>query len=151
MGHLATPFLVFFSFLDSTISGHVTQISDFLRYRKIKVTDFSEVAEFWKVLINFHKVMIILDFMQISLNPCLNMLETNSLNINLNIGLKLSYCDELIALFVIQAIYQGRHVLSQLREFAAILWPGGSKTVFFFLTFNIELQKGSKNQTIEER
>ena len=25
--HLATPFLVFFSFLDSTMSGHVTQIS----------------------------------------------------------------------------------------------------------------------------
>ena len=42
--HLATPFLVFFSFLDSTISGHVTQISDFLPYRKIKVTDFSEVG-----------------------------------------------------------------------------------------------------------
>ena len=59
MGHLATPFLVFFSFLDSTISGHVTPIFDFLRYRKIKVIDFSEVAEFWKVLINFHKVMII--------------------------------------------------------------------------------------------
>ena len=30
---LAIPFLVLFSFLDSTISGHVTQISDFLRYR----------------------------------------------------------------------------------------------------------------------
>ena len=53
--HLATPFLVFFSFLDSTISGHVKHISDFLRYRKIKVTNyFSEVAKFWKVLINFH-------------------------------------------------------------------------------------------------
>ena len=38
----------------------MTQISDFLHYRKIKVTDFSEVAEFWKVLINFHKVMIII-------------------------------------------------------------------------------------------
>ena len=50
--HLGTPFLVFFSFLDSTISGHVTQISDFLPYRK--------VAKFWKVLINFHKVMIII-------------------------------------------------------------------------------------------
>ena len=60
--HLATPFLVFFSFLDSTISGHVTQISGFLRCRKIKVTDFSKVAEFWKVLINFHKVMIIIRF-----------------------------------------------------------------------------------------
>ena len=59
MGNLATPFLVFFSFLDSTIKGHVTQISDFLPYRKIKVTDFSEVAKFWKVLINFLKVMII--------------------------------------------------------------------------------------------
>ena len=54
MWHLATPFLVFFSFLDSTISGHVTQISDFLRYRKIKVTDFSEAAKFWKVLLNDH-------------------------------------------------------------------------------------------------
>ena len=31
MWHLATPFLVFFSFLDLTISGHVTHISDFLR------------------------------------------------------------------------------------------------------------------------
>ena len=61
--HLATPFLVFFSFLDSTISGHVTQISDFLRYRKIKVTNyFSEVAKFWKVRINFHIVMIIMRF-----------------------------------------------------------------------------------------
>ena len=60
--HLATPWLVFFSFLDSTISGHVTQISDFLRYRKIKVTDFSKVAKFWKLLINFHKVMIIIRF-----------------------------------------------------------------------------------------
>ena len=29
MWHLATLFLVSFSFLDSTISGHVTQISDF--------------------------------------------------------------------------------------------------------------------------
>ena len=38
--HFATPFLVFFSFLDLTISDHVTQISDFLRYRKIKVTRF---------------------------------------------------------------------------------------------------------------
>ena len=38
--YLATQFLVFFSFLDWTISGHVTQISGFLRYRKIKVTDF---------------------------------------------------------------------------------------------------------------
>ena len=62
MWHLATPFLVFFSFLGSTISGQVTQISDFLHYRKIKVTDFSEVAKFWKVLINFHKVMIIIRF-----------------------------------------------------------------------------------------
>ena len=60
--HLATPFLVFFPFLDSTISGHVTQMSDFLRYKKIKVTDFSEVSKFWKVLINFHKVMIITRF-----------------------------------------------------------------------------------------
>ena len=60
--HLTTPFSVFFSFLDSTISGHVTQIFDFLRYRKIKVTDFFEVAKFWKVLINFNKVMIIIRF-----------------------------------------------------------------------------------------
>ena len=62
MWHLTTLFLVSFSFPDSTISGHVTQISDFLRYRKIKVTDFSEVAKFWKVVINFHKVMIITRF-----------------------------------------------------------------------------------------
>ena len=62
MLHLATPFLFFFSFLDSTISGHVTQVSDFLSYRKIKVTDFSEVAKFWKVLINFHQVMTIVRF-----------------------------------------------------------------------------------------
>ena len=60
--HLATLFLVFFSFLDSTINGHVTQISDFVRYRKIKVTDFPEVAKFWKVPINFNKVMIIIRF-----------------------------------------------------------------------------------------
>ena len=40
----------------------MTQISDFLRYRKIKVTDFSEVAKFWKVLKNFHKVMVIIRF-----------------------------------------------------------------------------------------
>ena len=60
--HLATLFLVFFSFLDSTISGHVTQISDFVRYRKIKVTDFPEVAKFSKVPINFNKVMIIIRF-----------------------------------------------------------------------------------------
>ena len=52
--HLATPFLVFFSFPDTIISGHVIQISDFLRYRKIKVTDFSEAAKFWKVLLNDH-------------------------------------------------------------------------------------------------
>ena len=60
--HLATPFLVLVSFLDSTISGHVTQISGFARYRKIKVTDFSELAKFWEVLINFHKVMINIRF-----------------------------------------------------------------------------------------
>ena len=62
MWHLATPFLVFFSFLDWTIRGHVTEISDFLRYRNFKVTDISEVAKFWKVLRNFHKVMIIIRF-----------------------------------------------------------------------------------------
>ena len=60
--HLATLFLVFFSFPDSTISGHVTQMSDFVRYRKIKVTDFPEVAKFSKVPINFNKVMIIIRF-----------------------------------------------------------------------------------------
>ena len=60
--HLATLFLVFFSFLDSTISGHVTQISDFVRYKKIKITDFPEVAKFSKVPINFNKVMIIIRF-----------------------------------------------------------------------------------------
>ena len=60
--HLATLFLVFFSFVDSTISGHVTQMSDFVRYRKIKVTDFPEVAKFSKVSINFNKVMIIIRF-----------------------------------------------------------------------------------------
>ena len=61
--HLATPFLVFSSFLvDSTISGHVTQISGFFRYRKVKVTDFSEVAKFWELLIKFHKIMINIRF-----------------------------------------------------------------------------------------
>ena len=50
--HLATPFLVFFSFLDSIISDHVTQISDLLPYSKIKVTDFSD--KFF--LINFSKL-----------------------------------------------------------------------------------------------
>ena len=50
------PFLTIV-FLDSTISGHVTQI-----YRKIRVIDFSEVAKVWKVLINFHKVMTIIRF-----------------------------------------------------------------------------------------
>ena len=74
VGHLATPFLVFFSFLDSTMSGHVTQISDFLCYRKIKVTDFSEVAKFWMVMINFHKVMVIIRFYANFPKPCLNML-----------------------------------------------------------------------------
>ena len=43
--HPATPFLVFFSFLESIISGHVTQISDLLPYRKIKVSDFFEVCQ----------------------------------------------------------------------------------------------------------
>ena len=56
------PIFSFLSFLDSTISSHVTQISDFVQYRKIKVTDFFEVAKFWKVLINFHKVMTIIRF-----------------------------------------------------------------------------------------
>ena len=69
------PIFSFFSFLDSIISGHVTQISDFLRYRKIKVSDFSEVAKFWKVLINFHRVIIITRFYANYLRPCLNMLE----------------------------------------------------------------------------
>ena len=40
----------------------MTQISDLLRDRKIKVTDFSDVAKFWKVLINFHKVITIIRF-----------------------------------------------------------------------------------------
>ena len=44
------------------MSGHVTQTSDFLCYRGIKVTDFSEVAKLWMVLINFHKVMTIFRF-----------------------------------------------------------------------------------------
>ena len=70
--HLATPFLVFFSFLDRTISGYVTEISDFLHYRNFKITDISEVVKFWKVLINFHKVMIVISFFAISLRPCLN-------------------------------------------------------------------------------
>ena len=48
--HLATPFLVFFFFLDSTIRGHVTHISDFLRYRKIKITDFSQSYDHYKIL-----------------------------------------------------------------------------------------------------
>ena len=73
--HLATPFLLFFSFLDSIISGHVTQISDLLPYRKIKVTDFSEVAKVWKVLMNFAKVMVIIRFYANQLRPCFNMLE----------------------------------------------------------------------------
>ena len=47
------PIFSFLLFPDSIISGHVTQISDLLPYRKIKVSDFSEVARFWKVLINF--------------------------------------------------------------------------------------------------
>ena len=70
MWHLATPFLLFFSFLDSTISGHVTQISDFLRYRKIKVTDFSEFAKILEGSDKFSQ-----DFVQIRLMPWLNMLE----------------------------------------------------------------------------
>ena len=73
--HLATLFLVFFSFLDSTISGHVTQISDFVRYRKIKVTDFPEVAKFWKVPINFNKVMITIRFYANQSQAVVNMLE----------------------------------------------------------------------------
>ena len=60
--HLVTLFLVFSSFLGSTISGHVTQVSVFVRYRKINVTEFPEVAKFWKVPINFNKVMIIIRF-----------------------------------------------------------------------------------------
>ena len=62
MWHLATPFLVFSSFLDLTISGHVTQNSDVLRNKKIKFNDFSEAAKFWKGLVNFHKDMIIIRF-----------------------------------------------------------------------------------------
>ena len=45
--HLATPFLVVFSsFLDSTLPGHVTHKYGFLRNRKIKFTDIFEVAKF---------------------------------------------------------------------------------------------------------
>ena len=53
MWHLATPFLVFFSFLDSTIIGHVTQISDFLHYRKIKVVNL--FFRGCQILKGFHK------------------------------------------------------------------------------------------------
>ena len=52
----------FFSFLDMTITGHVTLISGSLRNRKVKVTDFSEVAKFWKILVNFPKAIIISRF-----------------------------------------------------------------------------------------
>ena len=44
--HLATPFLVFSSFLDLTLTGHVTHKYGFLRNRKIKFTDIFEVTKF---------------------------------------------------------------------------------------------------------
>ena len=75
MWHFASPILVFFSFLDSTVSGQVTQISISYVTWKLRLPVFSEVAKFWKVLINFHKLSPLQDFMQISLRPCLNMLE----------------------------------------------------------------------------
>ena len=55
--HLATPFLVFSSFLGLTLTGHVTHKYGFLRNvnRKIKFTDIFEVT-------NFHRVMIIIRF-----------------------------------------------------------------------------------------
>ena len=48
----------------------MTQISDFLRYRKIKVTDFSEFAKILEGSDKFSQ-----DFVQIRLMPWLNMLE----------------------------------------------------------------------------
>ena len=60
--HFATPFLVFFSFLDSTISRYVTQISISYVTGKLRLPVFSEVAKFWKVLINFHKVITLTGF-----------------------------------------------------------------------------------------
>ena len=44
--HLATPFLVFSSFLDLTLTSHVTHKYGFLRNRKIKFTDLYEVIKF---------------------------------------------------------------------------------------------------------
>ena len=44
--HLATPFLVFSSFLDLTLTSHVTHKYGFLRNRKIKFTDLFEVIKF---------------------------------------------------------------------------------------------------------
>ena len=60
--HLATPFLVFFSFLESTISGHVTQMSISYVTGKLRLPVFSEVAKFWKVLINVLEVMTVTEF-----------------------------------------------------------------------------------------
>ena len=44
--HLATPFLVFSSFLELTLTGHVTQKYGFLSYKKIKFTNILEAAKF---------------------------------------------------------------------------------------------------------
>ena len=44
--HVATPFLVFSSFLDLTLTDHVTHKYGFLRNRKIKFTNIFEVAKF---------------------------------------------------------------------------------------------------------
>ena len=60
--HLATPFLVFSSFLELTLTGHVTQKYGFLSKRKIKFTNILEVAKFGWVLVNSRKVMIIIRF-----------------------------------------------------------------------------------------
>ena len=44
--HLATPFLVFSSFLELTLTGHVTQKYGFLSNKKIKFTNILEAAKF---------------------------------------------------------------------------------------------------------
>ena len=44
--YLATPFLVFSSFLDLTLTSHVTHKYGFLRNRKIKFTDIFEFTKF---------------------------------------------------------------------------------------------------------
>ena len=44
--NLATPFLVFSSFLELTLTGHVTQKYGFLSNKKIKFTNILEAAKF---------------------------------------------------------------------------------------------------------